>query len=171
MVFFTVLTSSYKFLQDNTLVTLKNCQVFLNRQQKFQVVIQKNTSIEKSLCDTTYYIEEPKTLGSPMTYLSDIGDYCEYDRVTVQIKVIKLNDSQLVSTGKTKQEIDIADSTLSTSLTLWVTDVGCLSQSTSYQINRVQIQKHNGRTKLTFPTHGASYEQIPDLEIQRHLKT
>lgn len=103
-----------------------------------------------------------------MTALSNIIDFCEYDHVTIRVKVLKVNDSQLVSTGKTKQDIDVVDLTGATTLTLWESDVGSLLPATSYQINRVHIHKFNGKTTLTYPSHGASFQEIEDLGITDH---
>ena len=98
-----------------------------------------------------------------MITLNDLDNKAEYDRVTIQAKVIKVNEQQMVSTGKTKQDICIADNDGFTTLTLWEGDIGLLQETLSYQFNRVLVHKFNGKTTLSLPSCGASIEEIPDL--------
>lgn len=149
------------YMDDQTPLTLRNCQISLNKAGKFQITIKSYTSIERS--SVTYKISDPKTLGSPMITLNDLDDKAEYDRVTVRAKVIKINEKQIVSTGKAKQDISIADSDGFTTLTLWEEDIGLLQTALSYQFNRVLVHKFNGKTTLSLPTFGASIDEIPDI--------
>lgn len=150
------------YLDDHTPLTLQNCQISLNKVTgKYQIIIKLYTSVEKS--SVNYHITDPKTLGSPMITLSDLDNKAEYDRVTLQAKVITVNNLQVVSTGKTKQDVDIADNNTSSTITLWEDDVGVLKPTLSYQFNRVQVHKFNGKTTLSLPNFGASIDEISDI--------
>ena len=55
------------YLDNQIPLTLRNCQISLNKSGKFQITIKSYTSIEKS--NLSYQISDPKTLGSPIITL------------------------------------------------------------------------------------------------------
>ena len=126
------------------------------------MILKSHTKVERS--DANFSITDPKTVGSPIIDLNQLETLQEYDRATVRIKALKVNEPQVVSTGKTKQEVTIADATGKSMLTLWESDINKLSEATSYQLNRMEIHFYLGKYSLTYPRNGASVDIISDVE-------
>ena len=124
-----------EFQLSQTPVSLKNCQITLNTTTGKPQVIKHYTVLEQSPPETHFHIEDPNTLASPILPVSQIETLEEYDRVTIKVTVIKVKDAQLVSKGKEKQEVIVADESGSISLTRWEQDIGKLTPNNAYQLN------------------------------------
>ena len=144
-------------------VTLRNCQISQNRSGKPQVVIKSYTAIEKAK-EKTFTINDPTTLGSPRLHINHLDTLNDYDRVTLEVKVMKVNEQITVPTGKIKQDVIIADHTGSTTLTLWQNDINLLVQGNSYKLNRMQVHTYLSKKLLTLPLSGGTIEQIDEIQ-------
>ena len=126
----------HAFCEERVPITLRNFQVHLNRSKsKLEVVLEPYTKTERSPME--FDITNLRTVRSPLIPLSDLDKKQEYDRVTVRVKVIKTHDPQVVGTGKTKQDIVIADATGKSTVVLWESNVHKLLNHKSYQLSRV----------------------------------
>ena len=94
--------------------------------------------------------------------LNQLNDLDEYDRVTVKVKVVEIQATEIVGKGKQKQEVIIADATASAKLTLWE-DVNTLELYHSYHFSRVLIRSFKGIRYLSLPTDGATIAEIDDI--------
>ena len=151
------------FYQKQQPVTIRNCQVSMNKiTGKPEVVIKSYTTLENS--EETFNIQDPKTVCSPLVSISNFSEVDPSSRVTLKIAVLKVKDPTTLSIGKRKQELVIADSTGHTTLALWEEDIDMLEELRSYQLNRVLFHMYNGNWEVSFPSFGASFEEIPDLE-------
>ena len=151
------------FYAQKTPVVLSNCEIKMNKfNSKLEVVLRSYTKIEKS--DVKFNIEDSKTIGSELIELNTLCEKEEYDKITVRAQVIKLADPAQVGQGLTKQEVTIADSTEAAILTLWEKDVNTLTLGQTYQFNRIVVRSYRGKRQLSYPTSGASVEQIEDLD-------
>ena len=146
-------------------VALKNCQIQQNKKypNKLEVVLKSYTKVEHS--DANFSITDPKTIGSPIINLNQLETLHEYDRATVKITALKVNEPQVVSTGKTKQEVVIADATAKSTITLWESDINMLSEAKSYQLNRMGIHSYLGKYTLTSPEMGLQWTLSVTLNI------
>ena len=159
--------SHHQFLQKHmntgTPVTLKNCQISTNRTTgKLQIVVKSHTKLEESQ-DKSLTVGDKNTLGSPFITIDSLSTLQDYDRATLNVTAIKVKSSIVVSNGKKKQDVVVADSTGQTTLTLWEQDVGMILEGKSYKLNRIQVHHYLGTTALTYPQFGATAEQIDDL--------
>ena len=152
-----------QFYHSQKPVTLNNCQISLNKAGKPQVIINSYTVL-KEAPGTTFQTFNPNTLASPLLSVSNEDTLEEYDRVTVRVAVVKVNEAQHVSKDKVKQEVIVADDSASTTLSLWGEDIGKLKENKSYQLNRMQVHKFLGQTQLTYPRFGGSFHAVADLE-------
>ena len=66
-----------------------------------------------------------------------------YDKVNVQIKVIKVMDPITTSTGKNIQETIIGDAAATTTCTLWEASVGSLQADSCYLLKQFNVQEIN----------------------------
>ena len=119
-------------------VNITDCQIQRNKFNNIlEIVMKSSTKVEQS--DTEFFVDNLKTVGSTRIDIGQLSTLNEYDRVTVQITVVKVNEPQEVSGGKHKQEVVIADARGSTILTLWEADMNSLEVSKSYQLNRIMV--------------------------------
>jgi hypothetical protein len=104
-------------LNDNKLpVLLTNCDIKFNQySQSLEVVIKGHTKVKESTMK--FDIHDPNTIGTTTITLDHLSDMKEYDKINVEVKIIDINSPQVVNSGKTKQEVIIADK--SATLTLW----------------------------------------------------
>ena len=84
----------------------------------------------------------------------------------MKARVIQVKPVQYVSTGKSKQEVIIADSTSRATLILWEADINSLKENYTYQFSRISINKYAGRTELTLPHYGSTIEPVDNDEMQ-----
>ena len=152
-----------EFCQKRIPITLKNCQIQQNKfKNNLEVVLKTHTSIQPS--DVTFDVTNLKTVGSPLTQLSDLHTKDEYSKVTVTVKVLKVHEPQTVSTGKMKQDVVIADTTARSQVTLWESDMNKLEEHKSYQLNRAVVRIYMGKRYLTIPQTGSTIEEISNIE-------
>ena len=116
------------------------------------------------MSEAEFHVPNLKTVGSTEITLSELGNYEEYDRVTVKAHVKKVGEPQTVGAGKVKQEVLVCDTTSSATITLWEDDVGMLIEGKSYLFNRVIIKCFLGKSHLSMPPSGATAEEINNLE-------
>lgn len=82
------------FMQKQVRVTLRNCQISLNKTSgKPQVVIKSYTVVKQSKT-TTFNIPNPKTLGSPVVPINQLNTIDQYNRATLRIAVLKLRNQK-----------------------------------------------------------------------------
>ena len=152
----------HSFCDKELPVTLTNCQIQYNKfKNKLEIVVKSYTKLEQS--NAQFSIADPKTVGSTFIELRQLDDLQDYDRVTVRVTVMKITEPQVVGTGKTKQDITVADATRRATLTLWQPHINSLSTGQSYKMNRLEVRSYLGRQHLSFPSTGATVDHISDI--------
>ena len=136
-----------EYLLSKKTVSLRNCQVGLNKYNgKPEVIIKSFTVIEPS----SMLFSVPSDLGSKVITISELNDIEEFGRVTLKAAVLRIDEAVKTSTG-------------STILTVWGDDVGKLESNKSYQLNRFQVHVYRGKHQVTLPTFGASVTPIDNI--------
>ena len=113
---------------------------------------------------TTEINKHSKAKNRRMTCLRVYLQCQQYDRVTVEVKVLRVINYLTLSNGKKKQEIIITDDSGNATISLWQSDIGKLIENKSYRLNRIQLHSYAGKISLNYPSHGALIELIEDLE-------
>ena len=134
-------------------ITLKNCQVQLNKfNPQLEILLKNDTQVESS---------DMNTVGSQEIQLNELSEQDEYDKVTIKAQIIKVNEPKKFGPGNLKQDVIIADSTATAKLMLWESDVNMLLETKSYQMSRkiVSTKKY-----LSVPSTGSTIEETDDLE-------
>ena len=72
------------FCDEKVPITLRHCHIQQNKFNKFEVVLKQNTKIEQSPVE--FEIADLKTVGSPLTPMSDLNQKDEFDKITVRAK-------------------------------------------------------------------------------------
>ena len=81
--------------------------------------------------------------------LDQLPDLEQFQRVSVTIKALRVDDPQQIPTGKIKQDIIIGDSTGTTRLTLWEEEIGSMDEDSSYQLKGVTVRQFRGKRFLS----------------------
>lgn len=115
-----------------------------------EVVVKSYTGV--SLSPKSFEIEDLDNAGSRSIRISEIVEMKIHDDVSVKIKVMKVKQPDVVTNGKRKQDVVIADASGSTVLTLWEDDIGSLIDGKLYQLSKVLVQTFKERHYLSFPS-------------------
>ena len=99
------------------------------------------------------------TAGSSMITLNQLDEIPEHQRVSVRVKI---NDMQKVG-SKSKQDVQVADSTGKATVTLWEPNTNSLQETKSYQLNRLEVRTYMGKKHLSFPS-TTSIDEISDID-------
>ena len=103
--------------------------------------------------------------------LGELKKVDEFQRVTVDVKVIYIGDPTEVSGGKTKQDVTVADCMDNSRLTIWEDRMNTLDKDASYTLKNVVVRQVRDKKYLSFPRCGLSVMKIPDIgtvEGDRH---
>ena len=92
-----------------------------------------------------FEVTDFKTIGSALIALCELDTKQEYDKVTIQAKVVKLHEPQAVTTDKIKQDVVVANATRKTTVTLCESYVNTLQLHASYQVSRVTVRIFMGK--------------------------
>ena len=147
---------------ENTPVKLTNCDIQFNTYSKsLEVVVKGYTKVETS--PVKFNITDPDSITASTITLSQLANTKEHSKVNVKVKVIEIKDVQMVSGGKRKQEVIIADSTENATLTLWEKDINSLGLQKSYSLKKMYVRIFNDTHYLSLPPHGATITEIDDV--------
>lgn len=124
-----------------------------------EVVVKSYTGV--SLSPKSFEIEDLDNAGSRSIRISEIVEMKIHDHVSVKIKVLKVKQPDVVTNGKRKQDVVIADASGST---LWEDDIGSLIDGKSYQLSKVLVQTFKERHYLSFPS-TAKVSVIEDVDV------
>lgn len=139
-------------------MTLEGCYMQCNQINKLEVAVKDYTKITPSA--STFDVSDLKTTGIQLITLK-LSSIKEFDQVICRALVTKQSKSQIVGSGKTKQDVSIKDSTGSAPLTLWQNDIGNLRLGDSYQFKQVVVRTFKGKVNLSLPPN--VIEHIDDL--------
>ena len=150
-------------------VTLRNCQIQKNKfKDELEVVLKAHTKIEQS--HEKFEVLDLKTVESALISLGQLDEIVEHQRVTIRIKVVKVNDALKVGT-KTKQDVLVADNTGKATVTLWESNINALKQSRSYQLNRLEVRVYMERKHLFLFSKLARNTSPHSASAQRHYQS
>ena len=153
------------FLSKKEAVALQNCQVKMSRDStEFEVVVNGCTEL----------LQSPKknfdvgnidlaTIDTKNITLDQLDELSDYQRVTVAVKAIRVDEPVHVVGGKRKQEILLSDSSGKSKFTLWEGDIGKISDGESYTLRNVTVWSYNGRKYLAMPRENAAVETVSDI--------
>ena len=133
-----------EFMEKKEAVALKDCQVQQARRGYDMEVLLKNSSAvvgsPKKLKVSMLEFED----DTPATILlQDLEGKSAFERISVNVKVIKKTDPELVGTGKKKQDFIVADSSGTGRVTLWEENVDALEEQTCYTLENFIVRNYN----------------------------
>ena len=149
-------------------VQLTDCQIKPARHGNDMEIMFKGTTklhpSPKKFDTSTFHFggEGPAEID-----LAQLQSFNNYDRVTVNIKILTITSPTEVSTGKKKQEVTVAESTGVSIVTLWEENIGKLHQDQCYMLKSFLVRDFCGKS-LTLARDGSEICPIPDIgEVAR----
>ena len=114
-------------------ITLSNCEVKHSRQgETLEILIGKDSRVDVS--DRDFDISDiPNAKYGKTISLDQLPDLDQFQRVSVTVKALRVDDPQQIPSGKMKQDVLVGDSTGTTRLTLWEEEIGSMDEDSSYQ--------------------------------------
>lgn len=150
------------YCESNIPVTLTDCLIQKNKYKScLEIILRSHTKIEPSTSE--FNVTDLETAGSSTILLNQMHEFSDYQRVTMNVKVMKVHEPSKLSGGKTKQDIIVADSTGKATVTLWEDNIGRLQENISYKLNKLEVRSYQGKQYLSFPS-TASQDDISDIE-------
>ena len=137
-----------------------------------EVLLKSTTTIKPSIkvFDLSNDID---TQPSPVT-LAEVHKMSEYSKVTTVVKVLSKGEPVKLQSGKTKQEVVVADSSGAMIVTLWEEKLDILVVSKSYKLTDFMIRDFNMTKNLTLRRQGSNIEEVADIgpvqENTEHIK-
>ena len=95
--------------------------------------------------------------------LKSLAKKNNFEKVTLNVKVLRVEDVAKVSGNLKKQDITIADDTAAERLTLWEGDVGRMEEDECYRLCNIVVRSYQGVKYLSFPKAGADMTTIGDI--------
>ena len=87
----------------------------------------------------------------------------EYSTITVDAKVLHIEDPVQLLDGRSKQDLTISDGTQYIKLTIWEAEIGKLEKHQCYRLSNVLIREFRGEKYITTRKEGTKIEDIPDM--------
>ena len=130
-------------------VAILGCQVKQTASKDMEILMSNSAVVEHSprKFDSQQCIQAEAEC-SPLEMLQQAF---LFQRFTTKAKVVRIHDAIQVAGGKLKQEIVIADSSATATLTLWETDVGAVKLDGTYCFSNLVVKTFQGKKELSAP--------------------
>ena len=96
--------------------------------------------------------------------IADVKKLSNYERVDVRVKILKVRNPITVATGKTKQDLVVADKSGVITMTVWEQQVNTFEIGKCYEFLKLMVRIYDQLTSLSYPKEGASFTQIDNLD-------
>ena len=152
-----------KFFPNKGAVSLQNCQIKEAREgHKMEVLIKTSTQIHPS--SKKFNVTDDAEDDHRTTInLSELIITQNFQRVYIDVKVVKKSNVTYVAGNKRKQDVIIADNTGRAKLTLWEQNIDALTPDSSYSLQNFVVREYEGRKFLSMPRDGAEIIPLPDV--------
>ncbi len=146
-------------------VALQNCQVKPSRDStEFEVFVKGCTELLQSPKKTFDVAGlDLAAIDTKEITLNQLAELPDFQRVTVAVKAVRVDQPVHVVGGKRKQEIMLSDSSGKSKLTLWEGDIGKLPDGESYRLRNMSVRSYNGRKYLAMPREDATIETVSNI--------
>ena len=150
------------FMEKSESVSLKNCQIRRARQaEELEVVLRSSSGVESS--PKKFTVGDIGRLVNSKMKLKDLNSRNTFDKVCVETKVVRVDESVKVAGGISKQDVVIADSTLVAKITLWERDIGSVVEGSLTALVRLWCVAISIWKYLSAPKEGALIMEIEDV--------
>ena len=151
-----------EFERSKNTVAIKDCEVKCARKgEQLEIMVTKRTEVEKS--EKMFTVESTDQKATKVTTLGELNKLVTYQRVSVEVKALHVEDVMKVSGGKRKQDIIIGDSSGCTRLTVWEGEIGKIEEDESYRLSGMMVWEYRGKKFLSTSKENSEIEVIDDI--------
>ena len=130
-------------------VAIGNCQIKESTYSpNLEVVMRNSSSLDESTLTFAIDPDKLEQVSSAITELRDLPELANFNRVTVQVKIITAFDPTTVK-DLTKQEYIIADATASSKIICWEENVGLIEEGHSYKLSGLNVRTFRNEKYLS----------------------
>ena len=149
----------FSFKESKSSVAILNCE--MKKSGQLELLVGQNSHVAKS--DKTFKIPEdlPRKSSKQIT-IDNLQGMARFQRVTLKVKAVKVDDAGQVSGGKMKQDITVCDATGSARLTIWADEIRKIEQGKSYLLSGMVVKEFRGRKSLSTSVDKTSEIQLID---------
>ena len=105
------------------------------------------------------------------TTLVELPSIQNFQKIIVDVKVLDAPIPSTVSSGKSKQDVVIADNTATSKVVLWEDHIGSLLENCSYTLKNFVVREY-GTKYLSMPREGSEIISIEDIgEVEDFIDT
>ena len=138
-----------EFQGKDATITLSNCEVKRSRQgETLEILVGKDSQVDVSDKEFDVSAISDAKYGETIS-LDQLPDLDQFQRVSVTVKVLRVDDPQQIPSGKMKQDVLVGDSTGTARLTLWEEEIGSMDDNSSYQLKGVTVRQFKGKRFLS----------------------
>ena len=151
-------------------ITMSNCEIKTGRHDGdgLEVHIQNSTEIAES--QSVFDVMKEKEAEDAVTLIEDVEKLSQYQRVTVEGKVVELDGAKEVSVELKKQDLIVAESSGSIRLTIWQQMIGQVEKDKSYRFNKMMVRLFKGKKFLSTSKTDSDIEPIDEISDEAQLK-
>ena len=118
--------------------------------EELEILVTKHTEVEK-----VFDVESKfGKAGEKVITLKELHDLLPFQRVTVEVKAVRVEEPTEVSGGKKKQDVLVGDSTATARFTVWEGEIGMMDEDVSYRLSGMMVSEFRGKK---FPSTSKEY--------------
>lgn len=141
-------------------VSLCNCEVKRSRRgNDLEILVTKRTNLEK--CEKVFDVDASS--ATKMISLKELPGLVCFQRVSVEVKVTRVEDPLEVTGGKKKQDVIVGDSSGSARVTVWEGEIGSMEEGGSYKMTGMMVREFRGEKFLSTSKQNSMIERIADI--------
>ena len=142
-------------------ITLSNCEIKRSRRgNELEILVNKRTEIAES--EKVFKVEGETNAGKK-SCLKELLGLSLFQRVTIEVKVVRVEKALEVNGGKKKQDILVGDETGTVRVTVWEEEIGKVKQDDSYRMSGMMVREFRGCRFLSTSKEGSRIEAIADI--------
>ena len=152
-----------EFGESRNAVVMSNCEVKRSRKgEELEILVTKHTEVEKS--EKVFDVESKfGKAGEKVITLKELHDLLPFQRVTVEVKAVRVEEPTEVSGGKKKQDVLVGDSTGTARFTVWEGEIGTVDEDVSYRLSGMMVREFRGKKFLSTSKENSKIEKISDI--------
>ena len=147
--------------EDKKAVVLSGCEVKRSSYMSgdLEVFVGKSTEVAESNRTINVALNDKKMVSK----LSEVKKLVSFQRVTVEVKVVRMEDAVEVTGGKKKRDLIVGDASGSCRCTLWEADIDRLEDEKCYRLKEFMVKEFRGEKYLSSTKQQSVIEEIGDI--------
>ena len=135
------------FHQDKKSINIVDCEVKQSQQGSHKMEVMLKNSIRSTKKIDAAAFEEEEASAAVIT-LAELGKIQNFQRINVDVKVLANLEPTIMSRGKKKQDVIVADHSATANLTVWESYVYAMDEQSCYTQKNVVVREYASKISL-----------------------